>query len=395
LTLTAGKCVSMELVPEENAALWAKYLASPKEPVMILALRDGTEVGREPASHGKISAKAVEKLLRVTIDRREEAANRLLEAAKQKIKQKDTEGAMALCTQVWEQRCLLPAQAKRAAKELKKLGNPIPALELSRLNVGEPVFSEPRNSEIMRVMSAGLAAESKADILEARRLYSLAGKMDPSDPVPACYLGELLRHHVGDWTGARAVFSRILEMRADPVSRAVALHGLGKMTIHDGEFSKGLELFEASLEAWPLALTYRNLAVYWNSEKQGAKAYGYVKKALEIDPEDEYNQIFAATFLSALGHPQEAERIAAQHEQLLEASYNLAVIYAQLGDKEKMIELLRRHFFVYEQFDAVRAKEMQEARDDIAFERYHHDPDFLKLTALADTDASSYHHKKT
>ena len=28
-------------------------------------------------------------------------------------------------------------------------------------------------------------------------------------------------------------------MPADPLSRAVALHGLGKMTIHDGEFKKG------------------------------------------------------------------------------------------------------------------------------------------------------------
>ena len=33
-------------------------------------------------------------------------------------------------------------------------------------------------------------------------------------------------------------------MPADPLSRAVALHGLGKMTIHDGEFLKGLHLME-------------------------------------------------------------------------------------------------------------------------------------------------------
>ena len=49
-------------------------------------------------------------------------------------------------------------------------------------------------------------------------------------------------------------------MPADPLSRAVALHGLGKMTIHDGEFKAGLALMERSMEAYPLALTYRNLA---------------------------------------------------------------------------------------------------------------------------------------
>ena len=52
---------------------------------------------------------------------------------------------------------------------------------------------------------------------------------------------------------------------------------------------------------------------------------------------------------------------------MLPASYNLAVIHAQLGDKDKALSLLRRHFTVYEKFDAVRAKEMQEARDDVAF----------------------------
>jgi hypothetical protein len=31
------------------------------------------------------------------------------------------------------------------------------------------------------------------------------------------------------------------------------------------------------------------------------------------------------------------------------------------------LALLKRHFTVYEKFDAVRAKEMQEARDDVAF----------------------------
>src|SRR5262249_55980147 len=151
----------------------------------------------------------------------------------------------------------------------------------------------------------------------------------------------------GDWTAARTLFEKVLTMRADPISRAVALHGLGKMTIHDGEFQKGLGLFEASIRTFPLALTYRNLAVYWNSERQGERAAAYVRKAMELDPDDPYNQVFAATYMVALGRSGEAAEIARAHEGLLAASYNLAVIHAQLGNREKAMELLARHFYQY------------------------------------------------
>jgi hypothetical protein len=38
-------------------------------------------------------------------------------------------------------------------------------------------------------------------------------------------------------------------MRADPMSRAIALHGIGKMSIHDGDFLKGLHLARVASEA--------------------------------------------------------------------------------------------------------------------------------------------------
>ena len=69
---------------------------------------------------------------------------------------------------------------------------------------------------------------------------------------------------------------------SDPLSRAVALHGLGKITIHEGEFAKGLAMFEESIATYPLPLTYRNLAVYWSSEGNADKAYGYVQKAMAL-----------------------------------------------------------------------------------------------------------------
>src|SRR4029079_18445546 len=103
----------------------------------------------------------------------------------------------------------------------------------------------------------------------------------------------------------------------DPLARAVALHGLGKMTIHVGEFQKGLAMFEESVATYPLALIYRNLAVYWFSERKTEKAVGYVQKALALEPDDSFNRIFSAVYLAIGGHREEAEKIARENEGTL------------------------------------------------------------------------------
>src|SRR5947209_11658107 len=113
--------------------------------------------------------------------------------------------------------------------------------------------------------------------------------MNPNAPTPLRYLGELYRHETGEWDKARQTFEQILAMPADPLSRAVALHGLGKMTIHEGQFKKGLHLIEESVNTYPLAMAYRNLAVYWNSEGDPVKANEYTQEALKQDPKDPFN----------------------------------------------------------------------------------------------------------
>jgi len=69
---------------------------------------------------------------------------------------------------------------------------------------------------------------------------------------------------------------------------------------------------------------------------------------------------------------------------MLPASYNLAAIYAQLGQKQKALELLKRHFFQYERYEAVRSKEMMEARVDAVFASLREDAQFIALTNAAD-----------
>ena len=107
------------------------------------------------------------------------------------------------------------------------------------------------------------------------------------------------------------------------------------------------------------------------------KADQYTRQALALDPQEPFNLIFAAAFMAGNGHGDEALKIAKDNEAILCASYNLAAIYAQLGQKDKALSLLKRHFFEYERYKAVRAKEMMEARVDIVFASLRNDAGFM------------------
>jgi tetratricopeptide (TPR) repeat protein len=378
LSLYASQCVSMELADGSLPAA-EKLLGESKLPVAALATPDGTLVSKVENKDGRLKVAEVEKLVESEVKKREDALDTNLKDAKDRAKAGDNAAAIQLLRGVLEQKCMFPKKAKEAAKELKKLG----AGEVADVPAA-PVFDARESARIERIMRSGLRVETNARYREAEKFYSLAHRLDPADPAPLRYLGELYRHDTGEWDKARGAFDAILKMPADSLSRAVALHGLGKMTIHEGEFKKGLALMEESVEAYPLALGYRNLVVYWNSEGDLAKTEYYIKKALAVDPKDPYNLVFAAAFMAASGHGAEALKIARENEALLPASYNLAAIYAQAGKRAKAIALLKRHFFQYERYQAVRSKEMMEARVDGVFVSLREDPAFLALTRDAD-----------
>ncbi|HLN99678.1 MAG TPA: hypothetical protein VK208_14555, partial [Pyrinomonadaceae bacterium] len=307
-----------------------------------------------------------------------------LKDAKEKVAAGEKDAAIRLFQAVLEQKCMFPGKAKTAAKELKKLGVNEVATIADGPDFSVPVFNARQSARIELTMQRGLLAENGAKYLVAEKLYQRAHLLDPADPTPLRYLGELYRHHIGEWGKARTTFNSILNMPADPLSRAVALHGLGKITIHEGEFKKGLHLMEQSVDEYPLALAYRNLAVYWNSEGDLVRGNEYTQKALALDPKDPYNLVFAAVFMAASGHRDEALKVARANLNLMPASYNLAAIYAQNGQREKALALLRRHFYQYERYQAVRSKEMMEARVDAVFDSLRQDSSFLALTREAD-----------
>jgi tetratricopeptide (TPR) repeat protein len=378
LTLASAQCIGMQLVVPGDTATIAKWEVTDKLPAAILAA-DGVAITRVESEKGRLRLGKVEDAVRSELRTRETALDKLLDDAKTKEKD-DHDGAVAVYQQVWEKRCLAPKKGRAAQKALARLGVEVKDAELRS---SDPIDTPEMNTRITQAMNRALAAELADDYARARSLYAAAAKIDPADPVPQRFLGELYRHHTGQWTLARQTFEHLLTLQPDPLSRAVALHGLGKMTIHMGDSAKGLSLFEQSIAVYPLALTYRNLAVYWNSERVRDKAEAYVQKALALDPNDSYNLIFAATYMADTGRQEEALKIAKEHEHLLSASYNLAAIYALLGQKGKAMELLHRHFYQYERYDDVRAMEMWEARVDYVFASIKDDADFVKLTAMA------------
>jgi tetratricopeptide (TPR) repeat protein len=372
------QCVTMGIV-DYHTSIGQKLLGSDTLPVALLVQPDGTVVSKLENTSGKLKVGDLEKLVQGEMKKREAAVKEKLENAKGKAKSGDKDGAVTEYRAVVAQKCMFPGKAKDAVKELKKLGVADVAEVPDGINFDRAVMAKVANN-----MRLGLKAENDANYSETERLYLAAHNLDPADPAPLRYLGELYRHHIGDWDKARQTFNTILAMPADPMSRAVALHGLGKMTIHEGDFKKGLSLMEESVNVYPLALAYRNLAVYWNSEGDRVKTDFYTRKALDLEPKDPYNLVFAAAFMAGNGHADEALKIARENEKLLPASYNLAAIYAQAGQNDKALALLQRHFFEYERYQSVRSKEMMEARVDAVFASLIADPQFLALTKDAD-----------
>ena len=378
LSLYASQCVSMQ-VADQTAPNAEKLIGQSQLPIAVLAKADGTPINKLENTNGKLKVGDVEKLVDAEMKQRESALDGQMKDASAKAKGGDKDGAIAIYKGVLDQKCLFPKKAKEAAKQLKALG----VQEIASVPPA-PIFARWESARIEQTMRRGLIAEMNARYPLATKLYLRAHLMDPADPTPLRYLGENYRHNIGAWDRAREAFNQILDMPADPLSRSVALHGLGKMTIHDGEFKKGLALMERAVEEYPLALAYRNLAVYWNSEGDPVKGNEYTEKALALDPQDPYNLVFAAVFMAANGKKDAALKIAKANIHLMPASYNLAAIFAQNGQRDRALALLRRHFYRYERYQSVRAKEMMEARVDAVFESIRTDREFVALTRDAD-----------
>src|SRR4051812_4281172 len=209
LSLYAAQCVTMG-VADIQTTVGKQFAADEKAPVVVLAQTDGKIIGKaQGGGDGKLRVAQVEKLVDAEMKQREAGVKQSLSTAKDAAKKGDKDAAIAQYKTVLEQKCLFPKQAKDAAGELKKLGvagvAPVP---------DAPNFGAALGAQVERALKSGLMAENMADYAKAEKFYAAARKLDPADPAPLRYLGELYRHQTGDWDKARVTFQQILAMPA-------------------------------------------------------------------------------------------------------------------------------------------------------------------------------------
>ena len=125
------------------------------------------------------------------------------------------------------------------------------------------------------------------------------------------------------------------------------------------------------------------LLVFCEVKTRSGSALGGGYEAVTVRKQRKLRQL-AEVFMAANGKKDEALKIARDNVNLMPASYNLAAIYAQNGQRDKALALLRRHFYQYERYNSVRAKEMMEARVDAVFDSIRSDRQFIALTKGAD-----------
>src|SRR4030095_10181888 len=105
-------------------------------------------------------------------------------------------------------------------KALKAMGRPVPEETSSLWEGPRPDLSDAMSAKMVALMGGGLEAEEQGHIAEAQQAYERARDLDPGEPVPLRFVGELHRHHTGQWDQATSIFRALLERPIDPLTRA-------------------------------------------------------------------------------------------------------------------------------------------------------------------------------
>ena len=131
LSVLSARCLSLALVTPDNTSVRSKYGIPEVGSGVVSWTENAAEIGRVATRRETDRRQAPSRSSWMTeLDKREDAAKSTLQAANEKIKQKDIDAAAAMLTQIWEQHCLVPDVAKKAAKALKKIGRPVDVGEL-------------------------------------------------------------------------------------------------------------------------------------------------------------------------------------------------------------------------------------------------------------------------
>lgn len=123
LTLYSSRCVRMRVVRIDDRARVVRFAAAEALPQAVLVDDRGVVLGKVNARDGALERAEVERLVREELERRETAADAMLDDARAKADADDDAGAAALYRIVREARCMCPRQGRDAARALRKLRN--------------------------------------------------------------------------------------------------------------------------------------------------------------------------------------------------------------------------------------------------------------------------------
>src|SRR6476646_4942678 len=186
LSLYAAQCVTMQLA-DGSVINSDKLIGGSPLPIAVLATPDGTPLKKVESSAGRLKIADVEKVVGDEIKTRSDNIDKELTDAKTKASSGDKAGAVELYKSVAAEKCMFPKKAKSATAELKKLGEE----NIGMVTSEGPNYDPAVTNAIVNVMKRGLFAENNGKYIQAEQMYSKANAMDPNDPTPLRYLGEL------------------------------------------------------------------------------------------------------------------------------------------------------------------------------------------------------------
>ncbi|HKE31871.1 MAG TPA: hypothetical protein VKD65_09115, partial [Candidatus Angelobacter sp.] len=120
LSVYSQQCVTMGIA-DFRTNVGKQFVSGDTPPVAVLAQPDGKVIGKAQNNKGFLKVEQVEKLLDTEMKSREDSVKHQMDAAKEKVKSGDSQGAIQIYRAVYDQKCMFPGKAKDAAKELKKL----------------------------------------------------------------------------------------------------------------------------------------------------------------------------------------------------------------------------------------------------------------------------------
>ena len=256
-------------------------------------------------------------------------------------------------------------------------------------HAAEPLSVEAENVMKKRFEQASVA-ELKGDNPAAYALYIQNTNEYPDSAAAWAALGEHLRFYAHDEKSAASAFQKALKAgQVDANASAFALRGLGELAIKAGQEDVAVDYFKKSIQALPLADTYRSLCHLYVRQRNFKAAAEAAEAAVKLSDGDPIALLLHAALLHRAGNAKEGRQ---QYDKALLAGgmnaqgqasgpihccvlYNAAGYLGVVADNQAALDMLKRFFETPNHRHLTRA----EIESDSDFETLKTLPQFQKL----------------